>query len=100
VRSKPLDANRIASFIELHPRNSECASSFLSRPAAEEIEFAIRSANGRRIQDAFNSIGLPVPAPISIPRRRSLNSLILYSSESRIRHLKYPRLFAVIQTPR
>ena len=56
--AQPLDARRIAGCIEPHSCNADARVVPFRNQPREQVEFAIGAANGRRIQDAFDLLGI------------------------------------------
>jgi hypothetical protein len=56
--AQPLDAYRIASFIEPHSCNADSRVISPRNQPREEVEFTVRATSGSRIQDAFDLLGV------------------------------------------
>jgi hypothetical protein len=57
--AEPLNACRIAGFVEPYSGNADARVISPSNQAREQIKFTVRAASGSRIQDAFDLLRIP-----------------------------------------
>jgi hypothetical protein len=74
--TKPLNIRWVASLIELHASNADARIISLCDQPREEIELAVWTARGRRIQDALDLMGISGSGSIIIPMRCNLHSFM------------------------